>query len=154
MKRGGLWVAGVLLLIGVGSLAVGQGYAQDAEGTGTATCSVATLKGTYLFAYDGLEIKDNDQVPFAFAGYEVYNGNGNVQGVASASVNGEITRNEPFSGTYTVNADCTGTITYTDGTHYDQFIAPDGSLVTFVQTNPGTVAAGFELRGTAKRVGD
>jgi hypothetical protein len=41
-----------------------------------------------------------------------------------------------------------------DGTHFDQFIAPDGSLFTFVQTNPGVVAAGFEPQGTAKRVGD
>jgi len=152
MNRGRLWAAGVLLLVGVGILAVGQGAAQDT--TGTATCSVATLRGTYLFAYDGLEITDTDQRPFAFAGYEVYDGKGNVTGISSYSINGEITRNEPFSGTYTVKADCTGTITYTDGTHYDQFIAPDGSLFTFVQTNPGTVAAGFELRGTAQRVGD
>jgi len=154
MKRGGLWAACVVVLIGVGVLAVGQGSAQDAAGTGTATCSVATLRGTYLFAYDGLELTDTDQVPFALAGYEVYNGKGSVTGVASTSVNGEIARNEPFSGTYTVKADCTGTVTYTDGTRYDQFIAPDGSLFTFVQTNPGTVAAGFELRGTAQWVGD
>jgi hypothetical protein len=37
-------------------------------------------------------------------------------------------------------------------THYDLFIAPDGSMLTFVQTDPGAVASGFALRGTAKRV--
>jgi hypothetical protein len=47
-----------------------------------------------------------------------------------------------------------GTVTYADGTHFDQFIAPDGSLFTFVQTNPGVVTAAFELRGTVKRVSD
>ena len=38
---------------------------------------------------------------------------------------------------------------------YDLFIAPDGSMYTFVQTSPPElVEADFELRGTAKRVGD
>ena len=62
---------------------------------------------------------------------------------------------ETFSGTYTVKTDCTGSSTYTDGTRYDSFIAPDGSMLTFVQTKPSEwVAAGFEQQGTAKRVGD
>jgi hypothetical protein len=34
------------------------------------------------------------------------------------------------------------------------FIAPDGSMFTFVRTNPEFVSSGFELRGTAKRVGE
>jgi hypothetical protein len=110
--------------------------------------------GRICSPFDWVEIKDNDHVRFASAGYEVYDGKGNVNGVATTSVEGEISRNEPFSGTYTVNEDCTGTATYRDGTHFDQFIAPEGSMFTFVQTDPGFVAAAFELQGTAKRVGD
>jgi hypothetical protein len=118
-------------------------------------CSEATLHGTYLFAGDGVEIKGKDQLPYAYAGYEVFDGNGNVKGVSSGNFNGEVFRNEPFSGTYTVKADCTGTITYTDDSEYDLFIAPDGSMFTFVRINfPEQVSAAFELRGTAKRVGD
>jgi hypothetical protein len=154
MRRAGLLAVGVVALIGVGLLASAQGYAQGAEDDSKATCSEATLRGTYLFAYQGVEIKDNDHVPFATAGYEVYDGKGNVSGIATTSVEGEVSRNETFSGTYTVNEDCTGTSTYTDGTHYDEFIAPDGSMFTFVQTDPGVVASAFELQGTAKRVGD
>jgi hypothetical protein len=154
MKRGGLWVAGVAALIGVGLLVGSQGYAQGAEDDSKATCSEATLHGTYLFANDGVEIKDNDHVPFAMAGYEVFDGNGKGYAVFSMSVEGEISRNESVSGTYTVNEDCTGTASYADGTHYDQFIAPDGRLFTFIQTDPGFVSAAFEAQGTAKRVGD
>jgi hypothetical protein len=63
--------------------------------------------------------------------------------------------NSPHSCTYTVNADCTGTATYSDGTRYDQFIAPDGSILTFVLTKPSEgVTSAFELQVTAKRVGD
>jgi hypothetical protein len=78
-----------------------------------------------------------------------------VKAVFTQNVNGEITRNESISGTYTVEADCTGTATYADGTRYDQFIAPDGSELTFVQTHPkNLVTASFEPRGSAKRVGE
>jgi hypothetical protein len=128
--------------------------AKDKNAAG-AKCSEATLDGRYLFAYDGFVIKGNEKVPFASSGYEVYDGNGHVKGVASTNVNGKITRKEPFSGTYTVKADCTGTVTYTDGTQYDLFIDPDGSMFTWVQTKPPEfVTAAFEQRGTATRVGD
>jgi hypothetical protein len=155
MRRRGLWAAVCLvLLVGVGVLAVGAGYAKDEDNAG-AKCSEATLHGTYLTAYDGVEIKGNDQVPWALAGYEVYDGNGNVNGVFSANFNGDITRKEHASATYTVKADCTGTVTFTDGTQNDLFIAPDGGMFTLVQTNPPEfVVSGFALQGTAKRVGD
>src|SRR3712207_3489476 len=81
--------------------------AKDENADG-AKCSEATLDGRYLFGYDGFVIKGNDKVPFAIAGYEVYDGNGHVKGVATTNENGKVTRNEPFSGTYTVKADCTG----------------------------------------------
>jgi hypothetical protein len=153
MRRRGLWVACVLLLLGVGVLAVGTGFAKDENAKDEddgAKCSEATLNGTYLFAYDGVEITGNNQIPFAVAGREVRDGKGNINGVSSANFNGSITRNEPFSGTYTVNADCTGTNTYPDGTHYDMFIAPDGSEFTVVQTHPKR----FVTSWTTKRVED
>jgi hypothetical protein len=113
-----------------------------------ATCSEATLQGTYRFDYDGYQVSGNTLVPFSLEGYEVYDGNGNVSGVATTTENGQIVgRNEPFSGTYNVNPNCTGTVTYTDGTRYRQFIQPDGSGFFFVQTAPaGVVASGFEQR--------
>ena len=157
MNRRGLWAAGVvvILLVGlVGVLAIGTGYAKDE--TEAAKCSEATLDGTYLFAADGVGIKGNEQLPFAYAGYEVFDGNGKVNQVFTLNINGKkVIRNESISGTYSVEADCTGTATYADGTREDHFIAPDGSELTFVGTHPKRlVTASFEPRGTAKRVGD
>jgi hypothetical protein len=148
-----LVVVGVVGLVGV--LAVGRGFADEEKAAG-AKCSEATLKGTYLFAQNGVEIKGNDQRPFALAGYDVFDGNGKVKGVASGNFNGEVFRNDPFTGTYTVKANCTGTVTFTDGAaaQGDVFIAPDGSKFAFVRTNPEDVAAGIDSRVTAKRVGD
>jgi hypothetical protein len=147
-------VLSTVAVLMLGILAAGAGYANNNEDAG-AKCSDATLHGRYLFAFDGFKIKGSDKVvPFARAGYEVYNGNGKMKGALSGNVDGEIIRNEPFSATYTVKADCTGTVTYTDGTRYDLFLDPDGTQFTFVQTNPEFVGAGFEPRGTAKQVGD
>jgi hypothetical protein len=164
MRRRRLWAAGVvlvLLVVGAGViLAGGAGYAEDNGDNGDenagAKCSKATLDGRYLLAFDGFIVKGDEKVPFAVANFEVFDGNGNAKGVSSFSVNGKITRKEPFSATYTVKANCTGTTTVDANvvTHYDFFTAPDGSMLTFVQTDPGVVAAGSQLRGTAKRVGD
>jgi hypothetical protein len=157
MTRRGLWAAGMVLLVGVVAvLAVGTGYATDEKNAGAKKCSEATLHGTYPFAFDGVEIRgNNDQAPFAIAGYGVFDGNGKENSVVSSNFNGEVSRKEPISGTYTVKADCTGTLNFADGSQIDLFIAPDGSMFTFVQTKPSElVGSGFQVRGTAKRVGE
>jgi hypothetical protein len=52
------------------------------------------------------------------------------------------------------------TVTETDtsatgaSTHFDEFVTLDGSMLTFVETDPGIVASGVLSRGTSKRVGD
>jgi hypothetical protein len=160
MNRKGLWAGGlalILLVVGAAALltSVGAGYANDENASSRAKCSKATLKGTYLFAFNGVEIKGNsDQRSFAIAGYDVFDGNGEVKGVDSGNFNGEVTRKDPFTGTYTVKANCTGTVAYRDGPQIDVFIAPDGSKIAFVRTDPESVGAGIDSQVTAKRVGE
>jgi hypothetical protein len=157
MKR---YVAALLVVVGVvglvGVVAVGRGFANDENAAG-AKCSEATLEGTYLFAQNGVEIKGDEQRPFALAGYDVFDGNGKVRGVSSGNFGGEVFRKDHFTGTYSVKANCTGTVTFRDGgaaTQGDVFIAPDGSMFTFVRTNPEFVSAGIDPQVSAKRVGE
>jgi hypothetical protein len=82
------------------------------------------------------------------AGYEVFDGNDKVNQVFSANVNGKVIRNETISGTYTVEADCTGTATYADGTRFDQFMAPDGSELTLATPQATPPRAGACLRSS------
>jgi hypothetical protein len=162
MNRKGLWAGGLalilLVVVGVAALlsTVGAGYAKD-ENASRAKCSVATLKGTYLFAQNGVEIKGNEQRPFALAGFDVFDGDGGVKGVDSGNFNGEVFRKDPFTGTYTVKANCTGTVTFRGvggaTTQGDIFIAPDGSKFAFVGTDPESVGASIDEQVTAKRVG-
>jgi hypothetical protein len=159
MNRRGLWAGGlalILLVVGAALTTVGAGYAKDENASSRAKCSVATLKGTYLFAQNGVEIKGDEQRPFAIAGFDVFDGNGEVKGVDSGNFNGEVFRKDPFTGTYTVKANCTGTVTFRDGDaiHGDIFIAPDGSQFAFVRTDPEFVGASIDEQVTAKRVGE
>jgi hypothetical protein len=121
-------------------------------------CSQATLQGTYVFAVDGVQIVGRDRVPFALAGWATFDGRGHLHAIFSLSANGKITRLLRLTGTYTVRPDCTATETDTDVTgavtHYDDFTTPDGSLASFVQTDPGVVSSGVGFRGTGKRVGN
>jgi len=153
------YVAALLVVLGVvglvGVLAVRTGFAEDENGA-RAKCSKATLHGTYLFANDGVDVTGNKQVPFAAAGYDVFDGNGKIDSVASVNFNGHVVRKGHASSTYTVKADCTGTVTFAgrDAPRLDLFVAPNGSKFTQVGTSPTeVVSSGFELRATAKRVG-
>ena len=159
MKRSAIWAVGVVLLLLVAAgvvLAGGSGYAKNnGPENAVAKCSKATLDGTYLIAQDGVVISGKDEGPFAIAGKDMYNGNGKVKAVVSANFNGDVVRQAVFTGTYTIKADCTGTVTYGPTEVLDVFVAPDGSMFTFVQIKPHQqVTSGIELRGTAKRVGD
>ena len=92
MRRRGLWAACVVLLLGVGVLAVGTGFAKDddKDEDDGAKCSEATLHGRYLLGYDGVEVTGSEQIPFAVAGHAVFDGNGNVEQVFSVNFNGEV----------------------------------------------------------------
>ncbi len=154
MRRIGIIAVLSLMTLAIAAVAaVGTGFA-EAENAVGAKCSKATLHGTYLFAQDGVVISGKDQGPFAIAGKDMYNGNGKVKAVVSANFNGDVVRQAVFTGTYTVKANCTGTVTYGPTEVLDVFVAPDGSMFTFVQIKPRQqVTSGFELQGTAKRVG-
>jgi hypothetical protein len=111
-----------------------------------APCSNATLEGRFLFTEAGFEPKEDKLVPFAITGYQD-NANGTADGVATYIVDGEFNPPESYSGTYSVNADCTGTSTFTDGTQFNLATTPDGRMHTYVQTKPsGVVASGIALR--------
>jgi hypothetical protein len=146
MKRTGLPIAGVITLIGISLLVGVQGFAQGAAPESTRPCSEATLSGMYLFAAADSGV--------AIAGYDDFDGNGKVNAVAARGGQGENTANATATGTYTVNTDCTGTMSFADGTHFNLFIAPDGSMFSYVQTDSGTSVAGIGPRGSTKRVSD
>ena len=132
-------------VISVSSASAGPVAAHPA---GSGSCSLATLRGTYLFAGDGWSVSGSTSTPLAFAGSEHFGGNGHLKGTSTSSFGGTITRGTAFTGTYTLAANCTGTFTIGTTLHFDLFTTPSGNAFTYTQTDPGSVSATTEARAT------
>ena len=102
MKHKCVWTIAAVCLIGIAALAAPSARAGQ--------CSQATAAGTYGFTLTGWLILPTGAVPAAAAGRAVVDTKGNVTGTESRSVGGGFA-DETLSGTFVVNADCTGTMT-------------------------------------------
>ena len=75
------------------------------------TCTLSTLKGTYVIQGTGAVIQEGELLPFAEAGILTMDGEGNATGVVSQSINGEpVVRMGAFTATYTVASGCAYTV--------------------------------------------
>ena len=72
------------------------------------SCSLTDSAGKYGFTLKGAVILGTGPVPIAAVGRAALDATGNVNGAESRSVGGGFA-DETFTGTYTVNPDCTGT---------------------------------------------
>ena len=103
----------------------------------------ATLSGTYMLRGEGTIVGVG---PVTVVGWLTYDGKGYVvKSSMTASVNGTIST-FTIAGPYTVNSDCSGSVE--PGTHYNFVVTPDGKEVYWIQTDPGSVTSGTEVRLT------
>src|SRR5437867_6468999 len=117
---------------------------------GPQPCGVYLLRGSYLFATHGWNIVGGVAQPKAIVEGIDFNGDGTlVSPFATVSINGTIVRTTGTVGTYTVNPDCTGTITFSTGQTYDIFVQRTAKQLWMIQTGPDAVPAVFE--GTATK---
>ena len=134
----------------------GNGSGQDASGVSSAVaarraCTERTLRGSYVFSASGFNIVGGVQQPKAIVEVIAFNGDGTLDvPAATVSLNGAIIRSGPSVGTYTVENDCSGTITF-NGPTYDIFLSPDGNDISMIQTNTNTVFQGLATRTSRGR---
>jgi len=141
-------------MIGLAALvSLGLASVESANGQsdGSSTCSLATLQGLYMFSQSGYVTINGSLVPQGVTGKSIFKGNGTFTSLATLSLGGNIIPNDAAPGTYTLNSDCTGTVTVlmtapTPDVHLDIFVAPDGSEIFTTQTDPGNVLSGTERR--------
>ena len=156
MKRN--TVAKTFTMAAVIALALGMSATAKADDKG---CSNATLRGTYAYTSTGSITTPPDLAgPIAEVGTQTFDGKGATTTTFTASGNGNIFQTT-FTGTYTVNPDCTGTINLTAlgpvppaGTIVTLFFVIDDYFNGFqaIETLPGVV-----ITRTARRqfpVGD
>ena len=147
MKCRGPLVIGVGALVSLGLLTVEPAHSGQQGGIVRCPLGLATLKGLYMFAQSGSIIGLGPQ---GVTGKSIFYGNGAFDSLATISTNGVISV-APAPGTYTINSDCTGTVTVEmpsppGDVHLDIFVTPDGSEIFTIETDPGTVLAGTEQR--------
>ncbi|HEX4769554.1 MAG TPA: hypothetical protein VH351_01905 [Bryobacteraceae bacterium] len=122
------------------------------ESDGHRVCTLATLKGRYLFAASGVILPPAFGVPAptqgADAGARILNGDGTGTDTVTVRIGDKIVLQNLVSPlSYTVNPDCTGTITVINGPSFDIFIAPGGSEFAEIATAPvGNYATGIDRR--------
>jgi len=116
-------------------------------------CGAHTLRGSYVFNAHGWNIVGGVAVPKAIVEGIDFNGDGTlVSPFATVSINGNILHFSGASGSYTVNPDCTGTLTFPGAASFDIFVEPgDGKQVWMIQTGPA-VPGPPVFEGTATKV--
>lgn len=133
-------------------LLAGAAHADRDENHG---CTQAMLKGFYIFHASGFNIVNGVAQPKAIVETIHFNGDGStINGATTVSLNGAIFRSAPgVHGAYTVNADCTGSISFSDGganPTFDLFIGAEAATLYMIQTKQSSNSSVFA--GTAERV--
>ena len=117
-------------------------------------CSVGTLRGLYMWTFDGYQNVGGNLVPKAIMQGTRFNGDGTlINAFGTVNIGGFIIIDATGGvGTYTVAPDCTGTISITDGPSFNIYVGPGGQQVWTTQV-AGGAGSGIGLGvGTAVRV--
>jgi hypothetical protein len=117
-------------------------------------CTNATIVGTYAFTLHGtIFVPDGSTLLINGIARQSYDGKGNMRQVDAVATNGVLAPGwRPGTGTYSVNSDCTGTLTIVipdqPDLHLQFVIAQSGNTIHQVVTDPGvaTTAEGERLR--------
>ena len=117
---------------------------------GTPTCSTAGLKGTYGFQGGSVGLTN----PGSGTGQMVLDGAGNLTGIETASMNGQIFTGIPLTGTYSMNSNCQGTASLIapglPTINLALVVASSGQTIVAMETDQmSTLVGSIQKAGTA-----
>jgi len=132
----------------VAAMALGTSATAGAEADGQ-VCSVHTLRGLYLWTFDGYANLGGNLVPKAVMQGTRFNGDGTtINAFGTVNIGGTVIIDATGGvGTYTVAADCTGTLSITDGPSFNMYVGP-GAQKLWITQIVGAGATGLGV-GTA-----
>jgi hypothetical protein len=122
--------------------------------TAQAGCSNATIQGTYAFTIHGTIFNpDGSTLLIDGLAKTTFDGKGNLTQLDAVAINGNVAPGwSSNTGTYSVNPDCTGTFTVTNGSqapvHLQMIVAHSGNTIHDMVTDPG-----FATTAEAERIG-
>ena len=113
-----------------------------------AYCSLKTLRGSYIYTNQGY----SGGQPYASSGLMSFNGAGKIAVIYTNS----ITREQaPTTGTYTVDSNCSGTMTFATGSTVNNisntYFSPTGDSMTFVRVS-GDDVIGSEAKRVSRKL--
>ena len=124
------------------------------------TCTLRTLRGSYLFTATGHNIVAGVPQPKAIIELLEFDGTGIVAAPkVTRSLNGVIAQ-VVGAGSYTVDASCVGTITFDPpnatipAVTFDVFFTARADMLWMIQTNQGSVFQGTATRLSRRLPGD
>ena len=159
------WKLIALVLVAVGLATIGRGSARPLPDTQNEVCTNAILDGAYQWSVAGYVQMTNlngnigDFAPIAEASFAVFDGHGTITNLVSTdnlSNGGSFT--VTGTGTYSVNPDCSGDLTFNTVFNGSPNGAVNRHLVTyrdgvsadFVHTDPGLIIAGTMKKRSQK----
>jgi hypothetical protein len=113
-------------------------------------CTLATLSGNYSYYINGWYVSlvnTNGQISLTnstivnIMGVDVFDGAGNWSTNFTYCFNGSCGPGHN-GGTYTVNSDCSGTVTLRNGAHFNSAIADGGKTVYLIGTDASANLSG------------
>ena len=115
-------------------------------------CSEHTLRGLYIWTFDGYANLGPNLVPKAVMQGIRFNGDGTtINTFGTVNIGGTIIIDATGGvGTYTVAADCTGTLAITGGPSFNMYVGP-GAQTLWITQIVGAGATGLGV-GTATRL--
>ncbi|MDT7781555.1 MAG: hypothetical protein QOC99_4067 [Acidobacteriota bacterium] len=143
LKRTGVASAVVFSLFCLALVSNGRGQEVKANAP-TKKCSNETPKGTYGFYGNGTFLPGNPDGetagPYTTVGLIKFDGAGHFSVPSETETfNGQPAIDPPFTGTYTVNADCTFTAANQFGAALSGVIVADSEEIYLMATDPGVV---------------
>ncbi|MGE5215198.1 MAG: hypothetical protein ACM3NN_16100 [Nitrospirota bacterium] len=117
-------------------------------------CNVGSLKGLYLWTFDGYQNVAGNLVPKAIMQGTRFNGDGTlINAFGTVNIGGFIIIDATGGvGTYTVAPDCTGTISITDGPSFNIYVGPGAQQIWTTQIAGGAGSGAGLGVGTATRL--
>ena len=143
---GGAVLAGLLVALGVTGSSRLQAtglWGTVSETSRDGDCSTGPIRGRYAVKTDGWLVLPVGLRSFAGAGVLTFDGQGNMANAATTSTNGVIASGVT-AGTYSVNEDCTGTMTFPSVSNgqpltFDIVIASKQTIVFVATTAPASL---------------
>ena len=108
-------------------------------------CTNASFSGAYGYVNSGFFYTPSLGI-FGASGRFVSDGNGNLTGSDTLNIDGGLNRGRKYTGTYSINADCTGSMVFqisaTGTNNFDIVLTDNGREVKLIETDPNTIITG------------